>query len=65
MAMYLNKWKGNTTEIKVKRGRFLMSVVKVKCSVCGSENVSKNGISKVGKQQYICKQCHKSSFILD
>ena len=44
-----------------------MSVVKVKCPVCGSENVSKNGTSKVGKQQYICnnKQCHKSSFILD
>ena len=44
-----------------------MSVVKVKCPVCGSENVSKNGTLKVGKQQYICnnKQCHKSSFILD
>ena len=44
-----------------------MSVVKVKCPMCGSENVSKNGTSKVGKQQYICnnKQCSKSSFILD
>ena len=44
-----------------------MSVVKVKCPVCGSENVSKNGTSKVGKQQYICnnKYCSKSSFILD
>ncbi len=44
-----------------------MSVVKVKCPVCESENVSKNSTSKVGKQQYICnnKQCHKSSFILD
>ena len=43
-----------------------MSVVKVKCPVCGSENVSKNGTSKVGKQQNIYnKQCHKSSFILD
>ena len=28
---------------------------------------TKNGTSKVGKQQYICnnKQCSKSSFILD
>lgn len=26
-----------------------MSVVKVKCPVCGSKNVSKNGTSKVGK----------------
>ena len=43
--MYLNKWKSNTTEIKIKRGRFLMSVVKVKCPICGSENVSKNGTS--------------------
>ena len=44
-----------------------MFVIKVKCPVCGSKNVSKNGTSKVGKQQYICnnKQCHKSSFILD
>ena len=35
--------------------------------MCGSENVSKNGTSKAGKQQYICnnKQCSKSSFILD
>ena len=44
-----------------------MSVVKVKCPVYGSENVSKMVHHKVGKQQYICnnKQCHKSSFILD
>ncbi len=31
-----------------------MSVVKVKSPICGSENISKNGTSKVGKQQYIC-----------
>lgn len=51
----------------MKGGRFLMFVVKVKCPICRSENVSKNGRSKVGKQQYICnnKQCSKSSFILD
>lgn len=44
-----------------------MTYISVKCPVCGSENVSKNGSTKSGKQQYICnnKNCKKSSFILN
>ncbi len=44
-----------------------MTYISVKCPLCGSEKVSKNGSTKSGKQQYICnnKNCKKSSFILD
>ncbi len=44
-----------------------MTYISVKCPLCGCENVSKNGSTKSGKQQYICnnKNCKKSSFILD
>ena len=40
---------GILTEIKIKREKFLIFVVKIKCSVCGSENVSKNGTLKQRK----------------
>ncbi len=45
----------------------IMTYISVKCPLCGCENVSKNGSTKSGKQQYICnnKNCKKSSFILD
>ncbi len=43
---------GILTEIKIKREKFLIFVVKIKCSVCGSENVSKNGTLKQRKKIY-------------
>ena len=46
---------GILTEIKIKREKFLIFVVKIKCSVCGSENVSKNGTLKQRKKIYACK----------
>lgn len=44
-----------------------MTYISVKCPKCGCENVSKNGKTSYGKQQYICNNinCTKSSFILD
>ena len=39
----------------------------IKCPHCGSENISKNGHNKKGKQRYNCKnkECKKRTFILD
>lgn len=44
-----------------------MTYISVKCPVCGSEKVYKNGRTKSGKQQYMCnnKNCKKLSFIVD
>ena len=39
-----------------------MSIVKVKCPMCGSENVSKNGTSKVGKQVIINSVVNQALF---
>ena len=44
---------GILTEIKIKREKFLIFVVKIKCSVCGSENVSKNSTLKQRKKIYL------------
>jgi transposase-like protein len=40
-------------------------IVTVKCPFCDSENVSKNGHNKTGKQVYICKnsECKCYSFV--
>jgi transposase-like protein len=37
----------------------------VKCPFCGSEKVSKNGHSKIGKQVYNCNniECNRRNFI--
>ena len=44
-----------------------MVMVEVKCPVCGSTNVSKNGKTSKGTQKYLCtnKECTDKSFLLD
>jgi len=41
------------------------NTAKVKCPFCGSENVSKNGHNKTGKQVYNCKnsKCTHHNFV--
>jgi transposase-like protein len=43
----------------------VIKTVVVRCPSCGSENVSKNGHNKLGKQVYICNNsaCERYSFI--
>ena len=44
-----------------------MHMTPIKCPLCFSEKISKNGKDTQGKQRYICnnKDCSGKSFILD
>ncbi len=44
-----------------------MLAVNLKCPICGSENISKNGRTRQGTQQYLCKnkECKKTTFMLE
>jgi transposase-like protein len=45
----------------------LMVMIKVKCPICGGEDISKNGIDRKGNQRYICntQECSGKSFMLE
>jgi len=33
----------------------------IKCYHCGSENIVRHGLTKNGKQRYLCRDCQRSS----
>jgi len=44
-----------------------MVLIAVKCPVCGSDDVSRNGKSRKDVQRYVCnaKECNGKSFMLE
>ena len=36
----------------------------MRCPVCGSDRIVRNGINATGKQNHLCKECHRQ-FVLD
>ena len=54
--------------IGYKRGqaeKMVTKTVSIRCPHCGSEQVSKNGHNKAGKQRYLCNnpECQHRSFV--
>ena len=41
--------------------------IKVRCPTCNTDDISKNGHTKIEKQRYCCnnEDCEKKSFLLD
>lgn len=43
----------------IKRVYFSETNTNIKCPTCGSLNIKKAGVSKDGRQKFICKECNK------